>query len=184
MNDFGTKTLFTERLILRKFENEDLLSIFHNWLSDEKMTVYLGWKAHNNLDETKRILSIWLDQYKDGAYNWNIILKETGESIGNISVINYKKMLEENNAYMYYCIGSNYWKKGYATEALREVIHYLSNEVGIEQISAGFDSLNVASGKVLEKAGMDKINILENMGFNPNTGMYDTDRVEYSIRKR
>ena len=47
-------------------------------------------------------------------------------------------------------------EKSYATEALKEVINYLIKEIGIEQLSAEFDSLNVASGKILEKVGMQK----------------------------
>lgn len=34
----GTKTIETERLILRKFTNEDAKAAFHNWTSDDKVT--------------------------------------------------------------------------------------------------------------------------------------------------
>ena len=88
MNNLGTKTLETERLILRRFMESDLLSVYNNWASDERMTVFLGWKAHKNIEETKRIMNIWLNNYKVTSYNWNIIIKDGNESIGNISVIN------------------------------------------------------------------------------------------------
>ena len=38
MEHQGTKTIETERLILRKFTADDLSAIFHNWTSDEKVT--------------------------------------------------------------------------------------------------------------------------------------------------
>lgn len=183
MNNLGTKTLETERLILRKFKKSDLLSVYNNWASDERMTIFLGWIAHKNIEETKRIMNIWLNNYRTTSYNWNIIIKDENESIGNISVINSNTMFKDNKAYIYYCIGSKYWKKGYTTEAVRVVINYLINEVGIKEIAAGYDSLNIASGKVLEKVGMKRIATLENMGLNPNNGKYENERYEYSIKK-
>lgn len=41
MNHIGTKTLETERLILRKFKDEDASDLFNNWASDSNVTKYL-----------------------------------------------------------------------------------------------------------------------------------------------
>lgn len=183
MINLGTKYLETDRLILRKFEKNDLEQIYNNWLSDDKMTTFLGWKAHDSVEESKRILNIWLNNYNDNNYNWNIILKETNESVGNISIINSAEMSETNNAYIYYCLGSKFWKNGYAKEALKRVIEFLINEVEIDMISAGHDELNEASGKVLIGVGMEFVNKVPNMGYNPKTKQYDTNRLEYRLKK-
>ena len=42
MEHQGTKTIETERLILRKFTADDLSAIFHNWTSDEKDACVYG----------------------------------------------------------------------------------------------------------------------------------------------
>lgn len=181
MNNLGTKQLETERLILIKFKEDDLQDIYNNWLSDDKMTTFLGWKAHKNIADTKRILDIWINQY-DNSYNWNIILKNTNESIGNISVINFSELEKEDNAYIYYCLGSKYWENAYATEALERIIDYLFDEVNISQVSAGFDELNINSGKVMQRVGMEKTKEIPNLGLNQETGEYTTNRIEYSIR--
>ena len=56
MEHQGTKTIETERLILRKFTADDLSAIFHNWTSDEKVTEFLRWPTHKSIDITKRVL--------------------------------------------------------------------------------------------------------------------------------
>ena len=52
MEHQGTKTIETERLILRKFTADDLSAIFHNWTSDEKVTEFLRWPTHKSIDIT------------------------------------------------------------------------------------------------------------------------------------
>ena len=44
MNHLGTKTLETERLILRPFVWEDREAMFRNWESDPEVTRYLRWQ--------------------------------------------------------------------------------------------------------------------------------------------
>jgi len=182
MNNVGTKTLETKRLILRKFNMSDASEVFNNWTSDRKTTLFLGWSAHKSISETERIIKIWLDEYDQMSYNWNIVLKENNHSIGNISVINYNQLQETRNAYMYYCLGSSYWNCGYAYEALEKVIEFLINEVGVDEISAGYDSLNTNSGRLLKKCGFVKIKEIPNEGLNPQTGKYTETRIEYSLQ--
>lgn len=64
MEHQGTKTIETERLILRKFTADDLSAIFHNWTSDEKVTEFLRWPTHKSIDITKRVLESWLLEYE------------------------------------------------------------------------------------------------------------------------
>ena len=46
------------------------------------------------------------------------------------------------------------WGKGYATEAATEVIRYGFEGCGLRRIFAGCFARNVASGRVLQKVGM------------------------------
>ena len=64
MEHQGTKTIETERLILRKFTADDLSAIFHNWTSDEKVTEFLRWPTHKSINITKRVLESWLLEYE------------------------------------------------------------------------------------------------------------------------
>ena len=45
MEHKGTKTIETDRLILRKFCAEDINAAYANWTSDEKVTEFLRWRT-------------------------------------------------------------------------------------------------------------------------------------------
>ena len=147
----GTVLLKTNRLILRKFKEDDLDAFFTNWASNDNVTKYLSWPTHKDKSITKIILDSWLKDYQDGAYNWAIQLLENDELIGNISVV--KDDYQNKTCEIGYCIGEAYWNKGYTTEALKKVIEYLFLE-GYEMIVAKHDINNLSSGRVMQKAGM------------------------------
>lgn len=179
VNALGTKTIETERLLLRKFTPDDADDMFNNWASDPDVTRYLTWPTHNCVDGTKWVLSMWIPQYEDGkVFNWAIYYKETDEVIGNISVVQLDEGIE--SADIGYCLGKAFWGKGIMPEALKAVINFLFDEVGLNRIAAGHDVNNPKSGRVMEKAGMKKEGVLRQAGKN-NTGICDV--VHYSILK-
>ncbi len=79
-----------------------------------------------------------------------------------------------------YCYGTTYWGQGYATKALKAVIHYLFHDCELHVVEAKHNSLNVASGIVMQKAGMVKEAILKDRKYNTDNNSY-SDLVIYSI---
>ena len=153
MNHKGTKTIETERLILRKFRREDVTAAFRNWCSDEKVTEFLRWPAHRDVETTGRILDDWIRQSEnDDFYQWAIVLKELGEPVGTISVVEKKEDL--NILHIGYCIGSRWWHRGITSEAFSAVIPYLFLEVGANRIESQHDPDNPRSGAVMKKCGL------------------------------
>ncbi|MGG7144072.1 GNAT family N-acetyltransferase [Clostridium nigeriense] len=154
MKNLGTKTIETERLILRKFKIEDAEAMYKNWVSDEEVTKFLTWPPHSSVEVTKTILKDWVDNYKeDDFYQWAIILKENGdEPIGSISVVD--KNEKANMVHIGYCIGRKWWNTGVTSEALKALINYLIKEVGVNRVEARHDPNNPNSGKVMMKCGM------------------------------
>lgn len=180
MNLLGTKRLETDRLILRKFELGDEIQVFNNWTSDENTSKYVGWNTHTDVNQTLEYIKECIKEAENGGFHWVVELKENNELIGDISVIEINK--KHSNCEIGYSYGSKYWGKGYATEALRAVIEYLLNECEIYLVEAKHQSLNPASGRVMEKAGMKKDAILRNRRINKITGQIN-DLVVYSIIK-
>lgn len=180
MNDLGTITLETERLILRRFKIEDAENMYNNWASDEKVCRYVTWDVHESVEVTKQLLENWIKEYDDNAYKWAVELKDTHEIIGNISVVHIHK--KDLNAEIGYCYGSKYWGRGYATEALRRVIEFLLNDCNLYLVEAKHIGGNPASGRVMEKAGMKKEATLRDRMINKVTKKFD-NMVYYSIIK-
>tara|TARA_R110000744_G_scaffold180013_1_gene299008 strand:- start:55 stop:369 length:315 start_codon:yes stop_codon:yes gene_type:complete len=57
-------------------------------------------------------------------------------------------------AEVWYKIHSDYWKKGYATEALKAILDFGFDTLKLHRIEAGCAVENIGSIKVLEKSGM------------------------------
>ena len=102
----GTKTIITERLILRKFQVDDATNMFNNWASDENVTRFLTWKPHESVDATKQLLEGWVAAYNnEKTYNW--VIEYKGQAIGSISVVRLSDKCEY--AELGYCLGYNFW---------------------------------------------------------------------------
>lgn len=145
--------LETQRLLLRPFVMEDSAAAFDNWTSDEQVVRYLRWPAHADEDVTRRVLRTWVDGYADPAfYQWAIVLKELGQPVGSISVVEMDEGLQK--VHIGYCLGSRWWRCGYMTEAFSAVIRFFFDEVGAQRIESMHDPANPNSGSVMRKCGL------------------------------
>lgn len=153
MNDLGTVTLETERLILRRISKNDADIAFKNWTSDPLVSRYVTWDTHENVGVTRELFTMWEEEYNlEHKYRWVVYVKELDTIIGTIDVVHQSNI--QKTCEIGYCYGSKFWNKGYATEALRKVIDFLFNEVGFYLIEIKHLATNPASGRVMEKAGL------------------------------
>jgi len=172
MKHTGTMPIKSERLTLRRFELADAETMFRNWVTDEEVTRYLRFLPHQNIDETRSVLYQWIEDYKKGnTYLWGICLS-TGELIGSIGMF-IKEI--DFSAEIGYCIGRNWWGKGYISEALKAVIDYMFANTDIERIEAYHAVANPASGKVMVNAGMVHEGFARSKYKNVN-GFHDSDQ--------
>ncbi len=179
MNHKGTQVLETDRLILRPFRIEDAENMYHNWASDPEVTRFLTWPPHKSTDMTRAFLASVISQYDDPAcYCWAIELKDSHELVGNISVVRTREDIASMD--IGYCMGKAWWGKEIMPEALKRVITFLFEEVGVNRIAASHDVNNPKSGRVMDKAGMTQEGIWRAGDLN-NQGVCDS--VWHSILK-
>ena len=76
--------------------------------------------------------------------------KEDGRLIGIVDYFG----VQDSACEIGYAIGSAYWGRGYATEAVRKYLEYLFTVKGIRTVYAAFFTGNEASRRVMEKCGM------------------------------
>jgi Acetyltransferases, including N-acetylases of ribosomal proteins len=168
----GTNTIETIRLILRKFREEDANDMFYLWAGDPEVCKYLLWGPHRDIEASRKRIMYWMNNYeRSNAYVWAIELKGEHKVIGTISV-----ELSNDSALsceVGYCISKLYWGRGIMTEALRGVLHYLFFEIGYQRILAKHDVENVASGRVMQKAGMHFIKMEYRAGVRRDGSYYD-----------
>jgi len=154
MNHAGTNRIETERLLLRRFTQEDAEAMYRNWASDPEVTKYLTWPVHSSVDATRMLLASWVSAYeKKNNYQWAIVLKEQGdEPIGSISAVDMNDDIDM--IHIGYCLGKNWWHQGIMSEALKAVMDYFFDTVGANRIESRHDPRNPHSGMVMKKCGM------------------------------
>lgn len=138
-------TLYTERLVLRNFREDDYTAMYKNWASDPRVAEYCRWHTHESPETTKAFLKTILDDENQFA----ITLKGKDEPIGNISAFINSDGIPEIG----YVLGYDYWGKGIMTEAVKALIAELFRK-GSDKVCACHHVDNPASGKVMEKCGM------------------------------
>lgn len=170
MNNRGTRTLETPRLVLRRFTLEDAPAMFANWASDPEVTKYLTWPTHTSADASAWVLNSWCQNYdKPNYYQWCITLKGEDEAIGNIAVVKEQEVI--SCAEVGYCLGRKWWHQGIMSEALQAVMACLFED-GYQRVEAGHDVNNPHSGGVMKKCGMQFEGIHRKAGKN-NQGIVD-----------
>jgi len=142
----------TERLILRQMTEGDtdaMLLIF----SDPKVMTYFGGIIFDRPRVEEWVEENLAHQEEHGYSLWAVVLKETGEVIGDCG-------LETDTIEGKVTVGlgfdfqSKYWNRGYATEAAKAALEHGFATYGFDKISAWIDPRNQASQRVAEKVGM------------------------------
>lgn len=157
----GTKRIVTDNLILRKFKEDDYQEMYDNWASNTNVANSAGWPVHNKMESTKKLVKMWVAEYKnDNVFNWIITDKKDKKAIGSITVVS--KDLNNRVCEIGYNIGENWWNKGYGTEAIKYVIEYLFSLNIFDVITAACFDDNMASKRVLEKNNFKNEGLLRN----------------------
>lgn len=153
----------TDRLILRRYKESDLDSIYEI-ITDERLSKYIKFPKLTKEEELECIRRWISDADESKNERWVIEIKETGEVAGNIDVNTVVK--KHNYCNVGYTIRYNYWGNGYAAEALKAVSEHLLNNSGYYLVECSCNELNVQSYRVMEKAGFKKDGYIANRRLN------------------
>ncbi len=149
--------LQTHRLNLRELTADDLANI-HAMNSLPEVDFYNTLGIPVSIDTTELLLCTWLEQAVQSprtAYNFVLEHSVDGQFVGQIALVFGSKPIQKM-AEVWYKLHPDYWNKGFATEALQAVIKFGFAELCLHRIEAGCVAENAASGRVLEKAGMQR----------------------------
>jgi RimJ/RimL family protein N-acetyltransferase len=142
----------TARLLLREFCEEDA-EAFYELHRDPAVTRFTGDGPITDVAHARTILCAFpiADYRKYGFGRWACVLKASGQVIG-FAGLKYLDDLEEVD--VGYRLRPEHWGVGLATEATRAVLRYGFEQLRLAQIIGLVDPANLASVRVLEKAGL------------------------------
>lgn len=147
-------TLATDRLILRKILPEDEDDMYE-YSRDPETSKYLLWEPHASRSYTRAHIEYLQEQYQKAAFfDWALVLKETGKMIGTCG---FTEIYErEKRAEVGYVIAPAFHRQGYAPEALKRVMEYGFETLGLESLSGRLMEDNKASEKILVRFHFEK----------------------------
>ena len=171
--------LETEHLLLRQLQMEDVYEYYERLFGDADVSRYMLFEPHQDISESLESLQRKLDKYEQGNfYCWGITEKDEDSLIGLIELLRFEE--KDNSCSFAYMLGCNYWNKGYGTEMLKAVFNFAFEELEVQRILADHMAKNIASGKVMEKAGMIKEGVLRQKYCKDGEFL---DAVQYAILK-
>ena len=146
----------TERLLLRQLQLGDVYEYYERLFGDADVSRYMLFDPHQTILESLESVQRKLKRYEEGNfYCWGVELKEEAGLMGLVELLRFDEQTQSCS--FVYMLGCNYWNQGYGTELLKAVFRFAFEELEVERILADHMTKNIASGRVMEKAGMKHI---------------------------
>lgn len=149
-----------DNYIIRNFQDSDLDDVYQ-YASDDKVSFYLTWQTHKNIEETKVIL----EKFEKEKNNFAIVLKNENKVIGSITLFDdresSKDFLNNKSAEIGYLLNSNYQNKGIMSDVLSLLIEKIQEDKLYDVLVATAVKENIRSIKVLEKCSFKHYKIIK-----------------------
>lgn len=144
----------TERLVLRPLMIEDAEDMYA-YCSDDEVLKYLWFEKHDSVEFSAYIIEkLFLNRVELGMPEPYAIIDKTSKHM--IGTIDVNQVYFNEVGVIGYVIHKDYWGKGLVAEALEAMIPVLFHHCGFYRLEINHSADNVASGRVIEKAGFIK----------------------------
>jgi RimJ/RimL family protein N-acetyltransferase len=164
------------RIILRQPRDVDAAVIFQEYAQDPQVTRYLTWKPHQGVEQTQAFLAQCAARWKEETeYTWTITLAGDDRAVGMIAC-----RPREHSASIGYVLARRLWGQGFMSEAVKLVVDWAIVQPTVFRVWAVCDVENAASGRVMEKAGMQREGLLRRWLVHPNVSSEPRDCFVYA----
>lgn len=154
---YDIPALETERLLLRPLTPADAADIFA-YASDPEVARTTTWHPHTSIDASREFIAWAQHRYDMGAPEpFGMVLKATNTVIGACGLT---PTWAHQRGELGYALGRPYWGQGLTTEAVRAVVAYGFTSLRLNRIEARCMVENIASERVMQKAGLTLEGIL------------------------
>lgn len=149
-------TVYFDDYCLRTIKKSDAKDMFE-YGKDPEVTQYLNWGPFIMLSEAKKSISnIFFPRIREGLpKGYSIIDTRKSKMIGTIDF--HSKIKGVNGAEIGFVIHKDYWNQGIMSKALKKMVQIGFDYLGYDIIKIKHLKSNIASQKVIEKAGFKYI---------------------------
>lgn len=152
MNHVGTKTIESERLLLRRFHRDDAQLMYQCWASDHELTRDMSWRTHDTVHDSEHIINNWQSKYaKHKFYHWCVEVKATHAVIGEIYVRRLHKKID--GVELEFCINAAYAVDDLVAEACHTVLQFLFDQVQVKRVECNVPASDTAKQAFIEALG-------------------------------
>lgn len=169
-------TFQTARLILRPITPGDRDPIFATYARDAAVTRYLVWRPHQNLEETSAYIARCMATPPTEARTYVLTSREHATVQGAFDL----RQPVRHRLDFGYVLGRAWWGQGLMTEVLAEVVRWGLAQERVFRIGAVCDVANIASARVMEKAGLAREGLLRRWLIHPNISDEPRDCFSYA----
>ena len=164
-----------QQIQLRRPRPSDASAIFE-YGSDPEVARYADWPIRTTIEPLIEFLRDRAARWEAGEeFHWIITLPSEDRAIGGISC-----RVEKHSAEVGFLLNRAYWNKGFATSAARAIVAWALSIPSIWRVWATCDTENVASVRVLEKAGLLREGTLRRWAVRPSISNQPRDAFIYA----
>ena len=149
------QTVETDRLIVRAWTEVDL-DFFYEYASNPRVGPDAGWPPHTAKEVSLHILRKFI--VNDDV--WAIVEKASGRVIGSLGLHRDAKRCNDLVRMIGYVLREESWGLGYTTEAVRRVLSFAFEDLGLALVSVYHYPFNHRSQRVIEKCGFIREGVL------------------------
>ena len=144
----------TPRLIARRFGPRDL-EAFVAMRDDPEVARYQSWEGYSP-DDGRRFIAemLRMEPGEPGWFQFALEDRRSGGFVGDCGL--FVDGADRRLARIGYTIARPFWNHGFATEAVGALADFAFGRFRLHRMTASVDPRNVASCRVLEKAGFVK----------------------------
>ncbi|HOB20475.1 MAG TPA: GNAT family N-acetyltransferase [Candidatus Atribacteria bacterium] len=151
--DISDTVIETDRLILRPWKETDVNDLFE-YASVEGVGEMAGWKHHESIEASRAILQAFIIEKNVFA----IVHKEDNKVIGSLGL--HRSWAEYDDEYAHlkvkeigFVLSKAYWGRGLMPEAVKAVISFCFEKLGLDALTVSHFIFNNQSRRVIEKCG-------------------------------
>lgn len=159
--------LSTDRLVLDELRSEDSELLYHHFANND-VVEYYDLEAFTNIEQALSLIQLFKKRFDDGlGIRWAIRLNDNYQLIGTCGFNSWNQRMK--SSVIGYDISRGCWGKGYATEAMNEIIKLgFSGTLPcgeLNRIQGDTVPGNGASEAVLLKLGFKEEGLLRESGY-------------------